>query len=59
MFDNVDSKVQKNLMESSKELVESVQVSHETQEDEFIKVTIEGKENCSSVSVYLASKLCL
>lgn len=44
MFDNVDSKVQKNLMESSKELVESVQVSHETQEDEFIKVTIEGKE---------------
>ncbi len=44
MFDNVNSKVQKNLMESSKELVESVQVSHETQEDEFIKVTIEGKE---------------
>lgn len=44
MFDNVDSKVQKNLMEGSKELVESVQVSHETQEDEFIKVTIEGKE---------------
>ena len=44
MFDNVDSKVQKNLMESSKELVESVQVSHETQEDELIKVTIEGKE---------------
>lgn len=44
MFDNVDSKVQNNLMESSKELVESVQLSHETQEDEFIKVTIEGKE---------------
>lgn len=44
MFDNVDSKVQKNLMEGSKELVESVQVSHETQEDEFIKVTTEGKE---------------
>lgn len=44
MFDNVDSKVLKNLMESSKELVESVQVSHETQEDEFIKITIEGKE---------------
>ena len=44
MFDNVDSKVQKNLMESSKELVESVQVSHETQDDEFIKITIEGKE---------------
>lgn len=44
MFDNVDSKVQKNLMESSKELVESVQMSHGTQDDEFIKVTIEGKE---------------
>lgn len=44
MFDNVNSKVQKNLMESSKELVESVQVSHETQDDEFIKITIEGKE---------------
>lgn len=53
MFEDIDSKAQKVLEESTKELVESVQVNSESQRNEitketnetgYIEVTIDGKE---------------